>query len=162
MKRVLLEWGAIAAIASALLLIAVLLASCLIDPWQYQLTPAHEFHVIAHDGYISFFNDTDIDRQTGKRIILKIYDPKNPMEILDPVTTHIAWPIPGFQLFYCRLGNGNTIWSLELSPLLPTVLLAATAFVLWRRNRRATGSTLTTTTLSPDNPTYGIAHFGHE
>ncbi|MBI3465546.1 MAG: hypothetical protein HY000_21210 [Planctomycetes bacterium] len=162
MKRVFLEWGTIAASAFAVMLLAVWVASYFIDPWQYQLTTASEFHVIAHDGYISFFNNTDIDPQTGKRIILKIYNPKNPMEILDPVTTHIAWSIPGFQWFYCRLGNGNAFWSLELSPLLPTVLLAATAFILWRRNRPATGSTVTKKTQAPDYPTYRIAHIGQK
>jgi hypothetical protein len=136
MKRALLEWGAIAAIGLAVVLIAIWVASYVIDSWQFQFTPAREFHMIAHDGYISFFNDTDIDPRTGKRIILKIYDPKNPMEILDPVTTHIAWPIPGFQLFYCRLANGNAIWSVEVSPLLPVVFLAALSVVLIRQKRR--------------------------
>jgi len=53
MKRVFLEWGTIAASAFAVMLLAVWVASYFIDPWQYQLTTASQFHVIAHDGYIA-------------------------------------------------------------------------------------------------------------
>jgi hypothetical protein len=132
MKRLLLEWGSLTALALAVVLISVWVASYFIDPWKYQLSPAWDFHVIAHDGYIAFFNQPWIDRQTGERIISKVYDPKK--ESIEPVTTHIAWPIPGFKLFYCRFEwTGNTVWSLELSPLVPILLL--TIPVLWLRHR---------------------------
>ena len=134
MKRALLEWGAIAAGILAAILTAVWLASYFIEPWHYQFSPAREFLVIAHDGYISFFNDTDIDHKTGKRVIRKID------EVEDLVTIHIAWPVPGFQLFYCRRADGSTCWSFELTLLLPILLLVITVIALVRRNRRSAGS----------------------
>ena len=146
-----------------MILAALWVVSYFIDPWQYELNIAHdlqlaghgpELHIMSHDGYISVFNDTDIDRQTGKRTILKVYSRTS--QPLDPVTTHIAWDLPGFKLFYCRLTSGNATWSLELTLLVPIVFLVFVVAVLLRRRPKSTPNVATASCPSPNDRIHRI------
>ena len=158
MKRAIWNWSVIGGTALAVILAALWVVSYFIDPWQYELTIAHdwqlaghgpELHLMSHDGYISVFNDTDIDRQSGKRTILKVYSRNS--QPLDPVTTHIAWDLPGFKLFYCRLTSGNATWSLELTLLVPIVFPAFLVGVLLRRRYKSTPAVASATCASPND-----------
>jgi hypothetical protein len=132
MKRAILEWGTIAAIAMSLLIAAGWAMSWL----GYDLDSHLKWgrvEVLVEDGAIRATTDSDFD-ETWSDFVHGI------KFRINWIVSHAAWSIPGLEFRWCRWSSGRDDWSVRMSlaiPLASTALAAGYGGIRFRRSARA-------------------------
>ncbi|HEV3263763.1 MAG TPA: hypothetical protein VG013_43410 [Gemmataceae bacterium] len=143
MKRIILEWGVILAVGSALALSTLWVVSRFFDRSSYHLrittskSVADDLHLLVGEGDLALCDQFDVDTSGTVRPLI--------VNHRDVVASNIPggdrfgqFTIPGLDLRYCRIAPTDyLIWSLRVTMLFPIVLsLLGAALFRYRLKRR--------------------------
>jgi hypothetical protein len=137
MKRAVVEWGTIAAIA-----LSLLIAACWALSWLGYDLDSHlkwgRAEVLVEDGAIRAASYVDNDEIWSALDRGRRFTP--------PIVGHVAWSIPGLKFRWCRWMSGQVDWSVRMSlaiPLAATAVVAGCGGIRFRRMARAAAARAT-------------------
>lgn len=131
-KRAICVWALWLSVLLCFALPALWVTSYFIDRSESCLAIGHRFFAILRDGRIELSSDLNTDSGYPRPAVI------NPRLIIAPkVIQSESVNLPGFELHICCLAGGTWLWSLSLSPLIPIVISAGSAALLFHRLRRS-------------------------
>jgi hypothetical protein len=127
MRRAITEWGLVFSLGLLAACGFVWFDSMFLKYFREPLALGTDIYVRADDGRLCFFSELGADWKPR----ITVFEPR----AISWARIYSTWMFPGIEYHNRLFANGRTVWSLEISLVIPVAVLLTLIAILWRVNR---------------------------